>query len=221
MLKEDYFTSANIEGKAAALLKEIPQKHREGLTFRPEQCTLLVLDMQEYFLQAASHAYVPSAKAILPGLRNLIETWAGRGLPVIFTRHVNTDANAGGMAGWWRELLREENPLSAITPLFDTSAGEVIQKCQYDAFYGTELESRLHTLRKTQVVISGVMTHLCCETTARSAFMRGFEIFFAVDGTATYNEAFHRAALTNLAHGFATLTLVSEVMAALRARGEE
>jgi isochorismate hydrolase len=58
------------------------------------------------------------------------------------------------------------------------------------------------------------MTHLCCETTARSAFMRGFEVFFTIDGTATYNEEHHWAALLNLAHGFATPVLVDEVVSA-------
>ncbi|MES0360330.1 MAG: isochorismatase family protein, partial [Anaerolineales bacterium] len=59
---------------------------------------------------------------------------------------------------------------------------------------------------------SGVMTHLCCETTARSAFVRGFEVFFVIDGTATYNEDYHMATLLNLAHGFTTPVLTKEVL---------
>ena len=151
-------------------------------------------------------------------MQALAEAWTKRSLPVIYTRHLNTVENAAGMAGWWRELLDEQNSLSAINPAFDTSTGEVIHKSQYDAFYNTPLEARLRALGKRQVVICGVMTHLCCETTARSAFMRGFEVFFPVDGTATYNEAFHRAALLNLAHGFATLTMVSNLLSALSGR---
>jgi bifunctional isochorismate lyase / aryl carrier protein len=56
------------------------------------------------------------------------------------------------------------------------------------------------------------MTHLCCETTARSAFTHGFEVFFTIDGTATYNERFHIATLLNLSHGFALAVLVEEVI---------
>ncbi|MGB9641195.1 MAG: isochorismatase family protein, partial [Anaerolineales bacterium] len=52
---------------------------------------------------------------------------------------------------------------------------------------------------------------LCCETTARSAFIRGFEPFFLVDGTATYNSYFHQATLLNLNHGFASLTLCADL----------
>ena len=118
------------------------------------------------------------------------------------------------MSFWWRDLILAEHPYSEIIPALDTSAGLVIPKSQYDAFYGTPLEQALHERGVTQVVICGVMTHLCCETTARSAFLRGFEVFFTVDGTATYNENFHRATLLNLAHGFATLVMVGEVLLA-------
>jgi len=65
------------------------------------------------------------------------------------------------------------------------------------------------------LAVTGVMTHLCCETTARSAFMRGFDVFFAIDGTATYTEALHRAALLNLAHGFTLPVLTEEILASL------
>ena len=45
--------------------------------------------------------------------------------------------------------------------------------------------------------------------------MRGFEVFFTVDGTASYNEAFARAALLNLAHGFAVNMLVGDILSVL------
>jgi isochorismate hydrolase len=62
------------------------------------------------------------------------------------------------------------------------------------------------------------MAHLCCETTARSAFVRGFEVFFVVDATATYNRQFHQSTLINLAHGFAIPVLTQEVLDALRSQ---
>src|SRR4030042_1513571 len=99
--------------------------------------------------------------------------------------------------------------------------GTLIQKSQYDAFYHTQLNELLHTSGVTQVVLCGVMTHLCCETTARSAFMHGFEVFFPVDGTATYNLAYHRASLLNLAHGFANLVFINDLLATIRADNED
>ena len=60
------------------------------------------------------------------------------------------------------------------------------------------------------------MTHLCCETTARVAFTRGYEVFFSIDGTATYNRKFHLGSLVNLAHGVAVPMLVDEIIAQLK-----
>ena len=45
--------------------------------------------------------------------------------------------------------------------------------------------------------------------------MRGFEVFFAVDGTATYIEEFHRGTIFNLSHGFAKAVLVSDIISGL------
>jgi bifunctional isochorismate lyase/aryl carrier protein len=117
------------------------------------------------------------------------------------------------MAKWWRDLIDPADPLSQIVQIFDTAHAWLIEKSQYDAFYETKLEDVLRGQGVEQVVICGVMTNLCCETTARSAFMRGFEVFFCVDGAATYNQDFHLATLRNLAHGFAVPTLVGEVLA--------
>jgi isochorismate hydrolase len=212
-MREAYFSPESIDAKAAGLLQELGGARR--LAFEPERSALLILDMQRYFLEPDSHAYVPSAPAILPGLGALAQTYAACDRPVIFTRHVNTPETAGMMAEWWREVLTAENPRSDLTPEMDAATGVVMPKSQYDAFYQTSLEADLRSRGVTQVVIGGVMTHLCCETTARSAFVRGFQVFFLVDGTATYTEAFHRAALLNLAHGFVTLMLVSEILSAV------
>jgi len=95
---------------------------------------------------------------------------------------------------------------------FNIPQAELIIKSQYDAFYDTNLHEILRKNNIEQVIITGVMTHLCCETTARSAFIRGYNVFFPIDGTATYNEDFHNATLTNLAHGFANITLINNLM---------
>jgi isochorismate hydrolase len=187
--------------------------------FTPERSALLLLDLQAYFLDESSHAFVPSAIAILPGINALIRAYSCQNLPVLFTRHLNTSQDAGLMATWWRELLAADSPLSRIDPRLEIHNAVTISKTRYDAFLNSPLEKLLREMNVRQLVICGVMTHLCCETTARSAFMRGFEVFFCVDGTATYNEAFHRASLLNLAHGFATLVLVQDILTKLERNG--
>lgn len=211
-LKETYFTPPTILERAINMQKWLAEfSRRRPANFIPKRSALLLLDMQEYFLNESSHAFVPSATAIIPGINALINSYCSLNLPVIFTRHLNTPKDAGLMAVWWRELLGEHHPLSKIDPRLESQNGVTIIKTQYDAFLDSPLQKLLLDLEVSQVVICGVMTHLCCETTARSAFMRGFEVFFTIDGTATYNEDFHRATLLNLSHGFATPALVREI----------
>jgi len=216
-VKHSYFTSDSIHQKAGEMLAELVDfRQKRARPFVPEVSALLVLDMQKYFLQADSHAYIPSAPAIVPGINSLVQSYAGQGLPVVFTQHVNTPRDAGMMGNWWFDLITESSSLSQISAELDLSSGILIRKSQYDAFYQSDLAELLRARAVTQVVICGVMTHLCCETTARSAFVRGFEVFFTIDGTASYSENFHRATLLNLAHGVATPVLVDEILAQLR-----
>jgi isochorismate hydrolase len=177
----------------------------------PDEIALLVLDMQVFFLDEKSHAFVPSAKAILPGVKRLVKVFEEKNRPVFFTRHLNTASNAGLMKMWWQDLITNEALNSRIIPELSHPEAAVVCKGQYDAFFETNLENLLRSSGVTQVVITGVMTHLCCETTARSAFTRGFEVFFTIDGTATYTERFHKASLLNLSHGFSVAVLVDEV----------
>jgi bifunctional isochorismate lyase/aryl carrier protein len=218
-LKEPYFTPETIADKAMNMLRSLDEfTRRRSVLFAPERSALLLLDMQVYFFDESSHAFIPSATAILSGVNALVQAFSDRNLPIFLTRHVNTPQDAGQMATWWRYLLSADDPLSLIDPRLKTGYGILIDKTRYDAFQDTPLERLLQDRGVRQLIICGVMTHLCCETTARSAFMRGFEVFFTVDGTATYNESFHRASLLNLAHGFATPILVQNILSALEKR---
>ncbi len=215
--KEPYFTPRTLESQALGLYRQVRRFSRDRrIVFRPRDAALLVLDMQGYFLVPASHAFIPSAPAIVHGISRLVDIFFSRARPVIFTQHSNTPADAGMMSVWWKDLLTPQGEYYRVIPVFDLTRGQLIQKCQYDAFYQTDLEPVLHKEGIKQLVICGVMTHLCCETTARSAFMRGFEVFFPVDGTATYNLELHQASLLNLAHGFATVVLLDDIIEALR-----
>ena len=220
-MKEAYFTIQSLDQQARDLYQQVADISKSNvLDYQPSQSALLVLDMQSYFLDISSHACVPSGGAILAGILQLIDAFYLYQRPIFFTQHANTPENAGMMAVWWKDLITFQNPLAAIVPEIDLSKGILIQKSQYDAFYQTPLEDRLQEIGVTQVVLCGVMTNLCCETTARSAFMRGFKVFFPVDGTAAYTLAYPRASLINLAHGFASLTFISNILDAIRGEYE-
>ena len=215
-MKERYFTTDHIERESRDLAAEAaPKSSRGTFLFRPDQAALLILDMQEFFLDEGSHAFVPAAQAVLPGLGTLADLFRRSGQPVIFTRHLNDLDNAALMGRWWHDLLNADDPLIEISRELLRPNDIAFDKSQYDAFHETQLQPLLAEAGVTQVVISGVMANLCCETTARSAFVRGFEPFFLVDATAAYNRAFHLASLTNLAFGFAELVMVKELIDAM------
>jgi len=216
-MKEKYFTSASIAGTAEGMLSRIKQAVKlRDIKLNAGTSALLVLDMQKYFFDKASHALVPSGEAIISRIKELGEQYVKKGYPVIYTKHLNTAMDARLMAVWWNDLIEEKNSLSGIIDELDVSKGTLLIKSQYDAFYNTELKEILEKRGVRQVIICGVMTHLCCETTARSAFVRGFEVFFPVDGTAAYNRAFHMAALLNLSHGFAVPVLMKDMLEAVK-----
>ena len=212
-MKTTYFTKSNIAAKSSEFLRNLENDVRlHELNAQLHDCALLVLDMQDHFLSPDSHAYIPSAPAIVPGINRLINQFAAASQPVIFTRHLNTLENAGPMKHWWRNMIMENNPRSRITSALNLDTGTILIKSQYDAFHQTELNALLKRRNVSRVIITGVMTHLCCESTARSAFMRGYEVVFTIDGTATYNEQFHYATLLNLAHGFVTPVLIDQII---------
>lgn len=171
---------------------------------------LLVIDMQEYFRTIAS--------PILPNVVRLVEWCRKQHIPVIFTRHAHQDpAQDGGMlARWWDELIIEGTKaaqiLSEVLPLPEE---KVIPKKRYSAFFNTDLHHylQLHNIR--QLMIAGIMTNLCCETTARDAFMHDYEVYFLSDGRATSHLEYHEATLLNLGYGFAHIVTCQEMMDAI------
>lgn len=214
MQKERYFTVETIRSKSQGFLASVADFRRRhaNIRFRPANAALLVLDLQDYFLQEGSHAFIPSAPAILPGIEKLIRVFLAANRTVVATRHVNTQSDAKIMSTWWRDLIDPQSAHSQNVAIVEHPNIEIINKSQYDAFLGTMLEDTFRERGIEQVVVCGVMTHLCCETTARSAFVRGFEVLFTVDGTATYNEELHRASLLTLSHGFAIPVLIEELV---------
>lgn len=208
-MKERYLTPGDIEENARSL---IPVAAERGPAFDMARAALLILDMQAYFLDESSHAFVPDAPAIVSRLAGLARRFGAAGRPIIMTRHSNTAGEAGMMGEWWGNLLEPGTPEAALEPILEDLSPVIVAKTRYDAFHGTDLEKILRDSGSEQVVVTGVMTHLCVETTARSAFVRDFAVFVPADGTATYNRDFHAASLLNLSHGTAAITLCSRLM---------
>jgi bifunctional isochorismate lyase/aryl carrier protein len=214
--KEKYFSPGKSSSIAEKMIEQLPPAYRRRHRPSLDNAVLLILDMQNYFLEPDAHAFIPSAPAILFGLNKLIRAFAEAGRQVIFTRHIDNGNDGGPMKEWWRDTINSGDKESLIYGGLAIPAGSlIICKSQYDAFHGTELLASLRDTGVDTIVLAGVMTHLCCETTARSAFVRGFKVVFLADGTATYTAEHHRATLLNLAHGFAHILTVPDVLGRL------
>jgi bifunctional isochorismate lyase/aryl carrier protein len=150
----------------------------------------------------------------VPRIAVLLAAWRERHGSVVFTRHCHTGEDDLGMLGrFFSDFIRCGEPdaeiLPALAPLDDEP---VVGKTTYDAFWGTDLEDILRARHVEQILLTGVLTHMCCETTARAAFCRGFEVYIPVDATASSDEMFHVASLCGLADSVAVVMATREVL---------
>lgn len=189
------------------LLQLVPEAGWRHAIPSIEKTALLVIDMQEYFRSMA--------RGIIPHLEKLIPICRESNVPVIYTQHGHDDPDQdGGMLGeWWGDLIVKGTPgatiLSEIQPRSDE---KIVAKNRYNAFHNSDLEDYLKHIGAKDLLISGVMTNLCCETTARDAFVRDFRVFFLADGTATAGDDYHLSTLKNMAFGFAYLLTCDEMI---------
>ena len=215
-MSENYLTEENLVEKAREWLSvsSRQESRRKRFEFNVNSAALLVLDMQNYFMDPESHAHVPSGHAVLPNIRSLIGFFRSAGRPVIFTRHgLESGEDPGIMGRWWRDNVREDSSESAIIESLDVKDSDaVIRKTRYSAFVGTDLERMLKSKGVESLVIAGLTTHLCCDSTARDAFMKDFAVFFVVDATATWTEDLHVSSLKALSDGFVIPVATNDIL---------
>ncbi len=181
-----------------------------------ERAALLVVDVQRYFADPTSHAYLPALAPLLPHITRLIHSFREAGRPVVLTRHGSASGDPTPMRRWWHDELRQgEARAELLETLEPRRATLVLDKQHYSAFLQTELRAWLQAQGCEVLVIAGVMTHLCCETTARDGFMRGLEPVLVADACAAPTEELHLGALRALAHGFAVIAPTADVLVAL------
>lgn len=210
---EAYFRDdEQVEAWLASIRAAVP---RRRLQLDPRACALLVVDMQRYFADPAGRCFLPAAAAVLPRVASLLGAWRVASRPRVLTRHGHAGpADLGVLGRFYSDWIRADEPEAEIVAPLAPQPGEaVLPKKTHDAFLGTDLEARLREAGVGQVLVTGVLTHLCCETTARAAFCRGFEVYVAADATATTTEALHLGSLRSLADGVGVVMSCREILA--------
>src|SRR4051794_11005407 len=167
----------------------------------PERSTaLLVIDVQQEALEGC-----PDAAAIVARINLLSRAAADAAVPVIFIQHEDDDELVKGTPGWELAEALERPEASLLVP-----------KTYRDSFADTELEPTLRRLGVSRLVVTGVHSDFCVQTTALSAVMRGYDIVLVSDGhTARPTPQDGGAALP----GDALRALINALMATLRYPG--
>lgn len=177
---------------------------------------LLVIDMQNFF--------APMVRPSLPHVQTLITTFKSSCSPMIITQHghskeeltppySNQLVRKWGVSG---SIATGSSEWKLIPAIEKTTRGcEVIGKNTYDAFIGTALEAMLRERGVERVVVCGVMTDCCCDTTARGAFNRGFETWLVSDACGSANKTQHLAGMKGFGFAFGEVMETAEVVEAL------
>jgi nicotinamidase-related amidase len=194
---------------------------------------LLVIDVQQEYFKPGGPAAFPSAGLILPNVNRLIQGFRAAGRPIVFVQHMNrADGSDAGRMGDFSapdepDSFVEGTPEVGFHPELDFRPRDiVVVKRRYSSFLGTDLESILRTLGVTSVVITGLMTSFCCETTARDAHGRDYEVLFVADanegpdlqdaaGLSVDHVAVLDNTMTALSAGFAEIVTTGDVISRL------
>lgn len=190
----------------------------------PRTSALLVIDMQNDFVQEGCPMEVPMARRRIPRMRRVVDRCRAAGVPVVYTRHVLYDAFdvsplETAIQPWLRTSGMREGTFGArITAELAPEPGDhVVRKHRYDAFHNTELETLLHTVsglrRVDTVIVVGTLTEVCCDTTARSAYMRDFKVAFVGDATGALSEEAQTATERAIGSFFGRVLSTAEVEA--------
>ncbi len=183
---------------------------------------VLVIDVQNDFCgDDGVHGYRGSdlkwVQAIIEPTERLLEEARRRSVPVIFVRTYH-DRWSDHESNYLRDsrvgILHHLQPNAHGSEFYRLRPGPdeyVLTKRRYSAFFGTELDILLRNLGTKKLILAGVATNVCVETTARDACMRDFDVVVVRECVAAYSEAAHNAALANIDHHFGRLVALDEV----------
>lgn len=178
--------------------------------------------MQNDFVRRRAPMEVPDARRVVPANQRLLAGFRRAGLPVVFTRYIACGdyAHLAGRLPWIRLL---DPPVCACVPghfrqyadrssaldcadVIDELAplpGEaVVDKPFFSAFHRADLHERLHAVGADGLLVTGTLTEMCVEDTARHAVHWGYPTVMVSDAVASNDAEAHAAALRSFARNY-------------------
>ena len=198
----------------------------------PARTVLLNIDMQNLFVEGHQTS-AADGLATLGRINRLAAVCRDAGLLVIHAKHVlRPDGSNMGVLGDLHPavragLLRPDGAPTALHRALVVDPRDLLlEKPRYGAFHGTDLELILRSRGIDTVIIAGIATNICCDTTAREATVRDFRVLFLSDGTATGGaanlsaEAVQAATLATLDDAFGQVLSVEQVIRKITSAAE-
>jgi ureidoacrylate peracid hydrolase len=208
----------------AAILDEVRERvtrNRGGVavfnSLSPRQTAHIVVDLQNGFMDHGQIAETPMARTIVPNVNRISAALRAASGSVVYTQHT---ADAEAISTWsvyfehflgperrarFIEAFTPGSPGHALWPELDVARQDlVVLKRRFGAFVpgSSDLHARLQERGIDTLIISGTVSQVCCEATARDAMMMNYKVFFISDACATLTDAEHGGTLSAMAHTF-------------------
>lgn len=193
---------------------------------------LVVVDMQNDFVREGGALPVADARATIPAHLQLIAGFRRAGRPVVFTKFLSTPFESllwqwspmcapptmlcrKGHRRYYPEAQGELECADVIQDLTPDAGDLIVEKYGYGAFHGTALADQLRGLGVDTLAVTGTVTQICVEETAREAFHHGFRTVIVEDAVSSFDSELHAATLRNFAMKFGWVRRSEEVLGLL------
>lgn len=193
----------------------------------PGRTALLLIDMQKDFADpqgglGSEGTDMTAPQAAVSQAVRLADAARRAGVPCIFVRLITLPDDETEFLKEWKQrrnsegprLCREGTPGAAFVGPQPQGGELVFSKKRYNAFIGTGLDAALRGEGIDTLVVAGLTTECCIDSSVREAFERDYHVFLVRDATACYEPGLHEAALRALGLNCALLTSTDSVLAA-------
>jgi ureidoacrylate peracid hydrolase len=192
----------------------------------------IVVDLQNGFMAEGAAVEVPTAREIVPNVNRICAALREAGGTNVFLRYTHDPAEPHPWTTRYAEYLSAERSALhkktfsrgaepwQLWPLIEVRPDDlVVDKTRFSAFVpGTcALDEMLKARGIDTLIVTGTLTNVCCESTARDAMQRNYRVIFVADGNAALTDAEHNATLCNMATLFADVMTTTEALAVLTA----